>query len=506
MAISGQPVTLTATVASNYPLTPAATIAGLEGPVQLAFDSSGNLFVSNDSSNTVTEFSADSLAAGGNIAPIATLTGLNGPGVLAFDASGDLYVANGGDDGGTTVSEFSTDSLAAGGTIAPVATLTGLINPSAIAFDSRGNVYVANGIHGGGASVVSEFSAASLTREETTSRQLPASTRDTGAPGHGLRPQRNLWVGNFYAGTVSEFAAGSLTGGGQVTPVATPITIPGSPNWPAGMAFDSDGNLYVVSGERVSEFAAKSLTTGGSISPATTLVGLNDSGCLTFDPSGNLFVNNFFANTVSAFAANSLTGGGSVSPIATLGALDNPDGLAVDTTPGDLYGDLFVANSGNGFGTTVSEFSAASLLVPAPTGTVDFSAVNTATNQTTDLGSETLTSVADDSNATATLAVPSGTLPAGTYVVTATYEGESNVFAGSNTELAVGATTVAVSPRRRFPVGTSQSHSRPPSWTLPAAARPQRRPEPSIFSTLRRKRTWAMRRWSTVSRRFPSLD
>ncbi len=110
-----------------------------------------------------------------------------------------------------------------------------------------------------------------------------------------------------------------------------------------------------------------------------------------------------------------------------------------------MYGDLFVANSGNGFGTTVSEFSAASLLVPAPTGTVDFSAVNTATNQTTDLGSETLTSVADDSNATATLAVPSGTLPAGTYVVTATYEGESNVFAGSNTELAVGATTVAVS-------------------------------------------------------------
>ncbi len=117
MAVGGQAVTLTATVAANYPLTPTASIGGLEGPVQLAFDSSGNLFVSNVSSNTVSELSADSLAAGGNVAPIATLTGLNGPGVLAFDASGDLYVANGGDYRGTTVSEFSVDSLAAGGTI-----------------------------------------------------------------------------------------------------------------------------------------------------------------------------------------------------------------------------------------------------------------------------------------------------------------------------------------------------------------------------------------------------
>ncbi len=164
--------------------------------------------------------------------------------------------------------------------------------------------------------MVSEFSAASLSaggNDISPTTSLNAGYGGTAAM--AFDPSGNLWVGNFYAGTVSEFAAGSLTGGGQVTPVATPITLPGSPNWPAGMAFDSDGNLYVVSGERVSEFAAKSLTAGGSISPATTLVGLNDSGCLTFDPSGNLYVNNFFANTVSAFAANSLTGGGVSAPL-----------------------------------------------------------------------------------------------------------------------------------------------------------------------------------------------
>ena len=58
--------------------TPTATLTGLDYPEALAFDSSGNLYVANAVSDTVSEF------APGSTTPTATLTGLDdpcGPGV-----------------------------------------------------------------------------------------------------------------------------------------------------------------------------------------------------------------------------------------------------------------------------------------------------------------------------------------------------------------------------------------------------------------------------------------
>ena len=112
--------------------TPTATLTGLTDPVALAFDSSGDLFVANYGSGTVSEF------APGSTTPTATLTGLTDPYALAFDSSGNLFVANGNNPG--TVSEFAP------GSTTPTATLTGLTDPHALAFDSSGNLYVANDI------------------------------------------------------------------------------------------------------------------------------------------------------------------------------------------------------------------------------------------------------------------------------------------------------------------------------------------------------------------------
>ena len=98
---------------------PAATLTGLTNPDALAFDSSGNLYVTNwggGSSTTVCEF------APGSTTPTATLTGLTNPNALAFDSSGNLYVAN---ETGTTVSEFAP------GSTTPTATITGLSEPRA---------------------------------------------------------------------------------------------------------------------------------------------------------------------------------------------------------------------------------------------------------------------------------------------------------------------------------------------------------------------------------------
>ena len=117
------------------------TLTGLNQPDAMAFDSSGDLFVTNSGGNTVTEY------APGSDTPSAILNGLLGPDALAFDSSGNLYVAN---YDGTTVSKFSPGSLT------PSATLTGVENPDALAVDSSGDLFVANL----GNDTISKFAAA----------------------------------------------------------------------------------------------------------------------------------------------------------------------------------------------------------------------------------------------------------------------------------------------------------------------------------------------------------
>ena len=62
---------------------------GVNLPVALVFDGSGNLYVANEENNTVTVY------APGSRSVLRTVSqGLNGPNSLALDASGNLYVAN----------------------------------------------------------------------------------------------------------------------------------------------------------------------------------------------------------------------------------------------------------------------------------------------------------------------------------------------------------------------------------------------------------------------------
>jgi DNA-binding beta-propeller fold protein YncE len=62
--------------------------SGLNGPDGLAFDSAGNLFVSNYLGNTVTKITPDGVSS------LFASTGLNRPAAIAFDPGGDLYVMN----------------------------------------------------------------------------------------------------------------------------------------------------------------------------------------------------------------------------------------------------------------------------------------------------------------------------------------------------------------------------------------------------------------------------
>ncbi|HEY1583769.1 MAG TPA: NHL repeat-containing protein, partial [Chthoniobacterales bacterium] len=101
---------------------------GLNLPMALAFDQSGNLYAANFAGSTVEKFAPDGTDLG-VFASVVRPTG------LAFDATGNLYVAS----FGNTIRRFALDGT-------PLASFTSatLNNPEGLAFDSAGNLYVAN--------------------------------------------------------------------------------------------------------------------------------------------------------------------------------------------------------------------------------------------------------------------------------------------------------------------------------------------------------------------------
>jgi sugar lactone lactonase YvrE len=144
-------------------VTLSATNGSLSGPAGLAFDAGGNLWVANANGNTVVVFPASQLAASGSPTPTVTLGATNGsldgPAYLAFDGSGNLWVTN---TNASTVVEFTGSQLGPSGSPTPAVTLSAangsLSSPSGLAFDASGDLWVANDISG----TVVEFGASQL--------------------------------------------------------------------------------------------------------------------------------------------------------------------------------------------------------------------------------------------------------------------------------------------------------------------------------------------------------
>ncbi len=104
-----------------------ANASSLDRPEGLAFDADGNLWVANESAatNTLVKFTPAQLAASGSPAPDVTISdnggALSGPVALAFDNAGDLWVANYGGSNGPVVKYDAADLSATG---APAAAVT----------------------------------------------------------------------------------------------------------------------------------------------------------------------------------------------------------------------------------------------------------------------------------------------------------------------------------------------------------------------------------------------
>ena len=270
---------------------------GLFGPTGLAFDASGNLWVTDSGDNRVLEFRSPfsdgelaSLVLGqptfGGYVGTTTAGGMNFPAYLAFDPSGNLWVT---DQGNNRVLEFAApfstgqDALRVIGqenftSLAPASTVTAtsLFEPLGIAFDSKGDLWV---VDSGNHRVLEydsldfvpprplEDAAATMVIGQTS---LNSSSAGLNGYAIAFDPGGNLWVSDGISG-VSEYTAPLSTGeaGTQMIgpkTVADNGTSPGSKlRDPQGLAFDSGSNLWLADDDH-----GRVLRYGSTATPVTT--------------------------------------------------------------------------------------------------------------------------------------------------------------------------------------------------------------------------------------------
>lgn len=312
-----------------------ATAAPLGAFTGVAVDGSGNLYIADANNNVIRKVAAAtgiiSTVAGNGQAGYSGDGGLATSAALTFptsgltvDGAGDIYIADSKD---SVVRKVAASS----GTIATVAgdghagytgdggpaTSAQLNGPSAVAVDGPGNLYVA----------------------DTTNNLIRKVTAVTG-----------------FINTIGGNGAAYYSGDGGPAIEAQLV-------YPAGVAVDVSGNLYIAD---LSNVVRKVVAATGVI---TTLAGtgaagysgdggpavdarLNGPAGMAVDSSGNLFIADSGNNVVrkvtaatgivSTVAGNGGAGYSGDGGPASSAALHAPHGVAVDSS-----GNLFIADTGN---------------------------------------------------------------------------------------------------------------------------------------------------------------
>jgi secreted PhoX family phosphatase len=183
---------LTASGSPSPQVTLSASGGSLNGPQGIGFDRAGNLWVVNATANNLVEFALSQLATSGSPSPKVTISAsagsLNSPTFLAFDASGNLWVTSGLSN---TIVEYTPAQFAASGSPTPAITLSAnagsLSTPIGLAFDNSGDLWVSND------RTLVEFSVSQLATSgspapvvEVTSASIPAAGHNSLVSGAGI--------------------------------------------------------------------------------------------------------------------------------------------------------------------------------------------------------------------------------------------------------------------------------------------------------------------------------
>jgi len=317
-----------------------ATGAGLDYPIGVAVDASGNLYIADAGNNRVCKVDRAGIitTVAGNGAQ--GYTGDGGPAVLAkldypmnvaLDASGNLYIADDGnnrirrvDRAGiiTTVAGNGTQGYSSEG----FATGAELEQPTGVAVDSAGNLYIADNQN--------------FCIRRVDNRGIITTVAGNGTQGYGgdggpaadaeLNYPAGVAVdsaGNFYIADARNNRIRRVDAGGIITTVAGNgiqgyggdggLATSAELNYPAGVAFDASGNLYIAdngnnrirrvdTGGVITTVAGNGIQGyGGDGGPATGAE-LNYPAGVALDASGNLYIADIKNNRIRKVAGAGL--------------------------------------------------------------------------------------------------------------------------------------------------------------------------------------------------------
>ncbi len=246
--------------------------------------------------------------------------------VVAFDGAGNMWVAVAGNN---TIESYAAADLATSGTPAPSVVISddggGDLNfPNNLAFDGDGNLWVGCI----GSDKLLRYDADQLT---TSGNPTPAVTiSDDGfgsldsIAGMAFDSNGDLWISNaFNVFTVVKFDQADLTATGAPTPTVINSSSFGGPRH---LAFDASGNLFVVDNAfptyQILKFNLAQLVNSGNITPDVIISdngpNLGSPGGLAFDNSGGLWVVNGFPASLVRFTADQLVSSGAPPPTITI--------------------------------------------------------------------------------------------------------------------------------------------------------------------------------------------
>ena len=343
------------------------TAGGFNGPGRMAFDSRGNVWVTNNfeppAPRTSAGFGVISLSPTGRPINNSPVMGGGLEGVwwgIGIDQHDRVWTSNytGADTtpfnspdftGGTNVSEFTANGT-------PLSPSTGFTNgrisaPQGIAIDRQGNVWIANHVGnsiteypGGNPSAAKVFLSASgalskpfaiaidgrgtkwvtvnaisntlpgmVTRIDASGNVLPPITGGGLSSPQGLAVDQrgNVWVANRQGSTITE-----ISPNGQIDP-RSPLKAP-SLIGPWSIAVDGSGNLWLASfiGQTLTELCGANTSacppgahTGDVLSPRArgfTNGGLEHLTAVQIDESGNVWVANNWRRLVPTVGGDGL--------------------------------------------------------------------------------------------------------------------------------------------------------------------------------------------------------
>jgi sugar lactone lactonase YvrE len=316
-------------------------------PGALALDGQGNLYVADTGNNTIRKLAPSQGAwTVSTLAGTAGTTGstngtgpaasFNNPAGLAVDGSGNLFVADTGNQILRKITPLGVVTLFAG-----TAGVTGAADGTVAAASFRSPYGLA--VNGSGTVYAADFYNNTI-RAIDPSGSVSTLAGRPGAPGFRDGPGLAAWFN--HPGRLAVDAAGNAYVPDSYNNVLRKITPAGVVTLLAGMpgVADSRNNtIRKISPAGVVSTFAGTAGTRGSADGAGAAASFNLPADLATDPSGNIYVTDFYNGTIRAISP-----GGVVTTLAGVAGagrtgLDNlppllsdPFGIAVDPSTGNL--------------------------------------------------------------------------------------------------------------------------------------------------------------------------